>query len=476
MVYLYNLVNFEEGVKMIGYGIGYIGMGTSYNFMSAYFVMYMTNCVGLTGSLAGTITSIALIIEVFMGMIVGNLSDNCTSKMGRRRPFMLVGALGVPPIIMLIFNAIDASLPVKIIYYLTLAIVFRLFFSCYEITGNALGAEIASGYDNRTRLRTLARFFGIAGNAFGYILPLLILEFYKENDVAAWRTIGFLMGGITLIFWTGSVIFTRNRSLILDKSQVVRRKNMLGGILRNYFDLLKLKAMRTLIVYKAGFACAFALYNVGTLYYLQYSLGLSNTYSSYMYAFQITVFLLTTPVINKMALAMGKARQQMVFMLLGGVAGVVIFLTMPTKLVGGLIYIGLFSIVQNGFWQVSSSIFYDVVEVDEYVNYKRREGDIMSLISVLGTIITAIMVQLFGIGLDLAGFDAELTVQPDSVVALLNTMYILVPAICFLAAAAALKIFPINRQTFASLQAALKLRSEGKDFSMYMDDIRKVVG
>ena len=224
------------------------------------------------------------------------------------------------------------------------------------------------------------------------------------------------------------MVLTRNRSLVLDKSQVIRKKNMLRSIMKNYIDLLKLKAMRTLIVYKAGFACAFALYNVGTLYYLQYCLGLSNTYSSYMYAFQITV------------------------------------------------YIGLFSIVQNGFWQVSSSIFYDVVEVDEYVNYKRREGDIMSLISVLGTIITAIMVQVFGIFLDIAGFDAGLAVQPHAVVTLLNCMYILIPAICFLAGAAALKIFPINKKTFASLQTVLKLRSEGRDFSIYMDDVRKVIG
>lgn len=396
--------------------------------------------------------------------------------MGRRRPFMLIGALGVPPIIMLIYNAVDFPLPVKIAYYLTLAIAFRLCFSCYEIPGNAFGAELAPGYDDRTRLRTLTRLFGIVGNAFGYITPLLILDAYNENDVAAWRTIGLLMGAITLIFWVGSVVLTRNRSLILDKSQVVRKKNMLRSIMKNYIDLLKLKAMRTLIVYKAGFACAFALYNVGTLYYLQYCLGLSNTYSSYMYAFQITVFLLTTPVINKMALSMGKARQQMVFMLAGGLAGLVIFLTMPTKIVGGLIFIGLFSIVQNGFWQVSSSIFYDVVEVDEYVNYKRREGDIMSLISVLGTIITAIMVQVFGIFLDVAGFDADLTVQPDAVITLLNCMYILIPAICFLAGAASLKIFPINKKTFASLQTALKLRSEGRDFSIYMDDVRKVIG
>lgn len=460
---------------MVRYGIGYIGQGSSYNFMSAYFVLFLTNCVGLNAALAGGISSAALLVEVVMGMIVGNLSDNCTSKMGRRRPFMLFAACGVPPVMVLITTTIHASTAVTVIYYLVLASLFRVFFSCFEIPNNAFGAEIALGYDERTKLRTVTRAISIIGNAVGYILPLVILEIFKDNNVLGWQMSGLLMALTSGVFWVLAVYLTRGKGVILDKSVRSEKKHLLKSILHNYIELCKLKAMRILMIYKAGFSCAFALYNVGTLYYLQNCLGLGNKYSSYMYAFQIAIFIVVTPIINKMALKLGKARQQMISMLVGGIGGVVICLTSPNSAVGGIIYIGLFSIVQTGFWQMSSSIFYDVVEVDEYVNRQRREGDIMSLVSVFGTLITAIMVQLFGIGLDLAGFDAELAVQSQSVIAVLDCMYILIPSICFIIAAVSLKIFPINKKTFASLQEALKLRREGKDYSEYENDLKKVI-
>ena len=387
---------------------------------------------------------------------------------------MVMAACGVPPVLVMITTAIKASPAVTIIYYLVLAILFRVFFTCFEIPNNAFGAEIASGYDERTKLRTVTRAISIIGKAIGYIDPLILFEIFRGNDVLGWKMSGLVMAITSGGCWLIAVYMTRGKSIILDKSQIEKNKNLLKSIILNYIELCKLKTMRILIIYKAGFACAFALYNVGTLYYLQNCLGLGNKYSSYMYAFQITIFALMTPVINKMALKLGKARQQMISMLTGGIAGVLIFLVAPNNVIGGVIYIGLFSVVQT-FWQMSSSIFYDVVEVDEYVNNQRREGDIMSLVSVLGTLITAIMVQVFGITLDMAGFDASLDVQSGAVITVLDCMYILVPSLCFLVAALALKFFPINKKSFAALQTVLKLRREGKDYSMYLKDIEKVI-
>lgn len=460
---------------MISYGIGYIGQGSSYNFMSAYLVLFLTNCVGLNAAVASGISSTALLVEVVMGMIVGNLSDNCTSKMGRRRPFMLLAACTVPPVMVLITTTIHASSAVTIVYYLVFASLFRVFFSCFEIPNNAFGAEIALGYDERTKLRTVTRAVSIVGNAVGYISPLIILEIFKENDVLGWQMSGVTMAVVSCVSWVLVVYLTRGKGVILDKNQVIKKKHLMKNIIHNYLELCKLKAMRILMIYKAGFSCAFALYNVGTLYYLQYCLGLGNKYSSYMYAFQIIIFAVVTPIINKMALSLGKARQQMISMFTGGIGGVIIFLISPNSIVGGIIYIALFSIVQTGFWQMSSSIFYDVVEVDEYVNNQRREGDIMSLVSVFGTLITAIMVQVFGVALDMAGFDAALEVQAQSVATVLDIVYMLVPSICFVIAAFALKLFPINKRTFAALQETLKLRREGKNYDIYMEDVKKII-
>ena len=49
---------------ILGYGLGALGQGAAYYFMSSYFVVFLTNCVGLGAAAAGTISSIALLVEV----------------------------------------------------------------------------------------------------------------------------------------------------------------------------------------------------------------------------------------------------------------------------------------------------------------------------------------------------------------------------------------------------------------------------
>ncbi|MFR2966844.1 MAG: MFS transporter, partial [Anaerovoracaceae bacterium] len=95
--------------KICSYSLGYMGQGAAYNFMSTYFIVFMTDCVGLSSSLSASIMSIALLIEVISGMAVGNISDNCSSKIGKRRPFILFACLTLPPIILLLFMPIDAG-------------------------------------------------------------------------------------------------------------------------------------------------------------------------------------------------------------------------------------------------------------------------------------------------------------------------------------------------------------------------------
>ncbi|MCI7148093.1 MAG: MFS transporter [Firmicutes bacterium] len=459
---------------IMGYGLGSLGMGAAYYFMSAYFVLFLTNCVGLNSTIAGTIASVALMVEFVAGMVVGNISDRCTSSMGRRRPFMLAAAMVMLPVLILILHYVDLPYPLTVAYYLVLAILFRMFFSTCEIPYNALGAEIAPSYDERTRLRTISRVFSIAGNAIGYIMPLVILDLFASSQKTAWQVMGIILGCTCFVSWMILVMTTKDKPL--DKTEKASKKaNVVKEIFSNYLELFKLKTMKLLIIYKAGFSCAFSLYSVGTMYFLLYSLGLDNRYSSYVYIYTIIIFAVSTPFIDRIAILRSKAFQQMAAMGICGILGIIVYFAAPQSVIGCALYIGVFAIVQTGFWQISGSLFYDIVEVDEFVNNKRREGDIMSLVSVLGTLITAVMVQIFGAILDMTGFDASLTQQPESVVSFLNCAYILVPSLCLLIGAAALKIFPINKETFASLQSALNLRKEGKSYEDYMEDLKKIV-
>lgn len=458
---------------IFGYGLGALGTGAAYYFMSAYFVVFLTNCVGLNSTIATTISSVALMVEFIAGMIVGNLSDGCTSKLGRRRPFMLAAAFAMVPILILVLHTIEAPYGVTVAYYLVFAILFRVFFSSSEIPYNALGSEIATGYDERTRIRTISRIFSIAGNAIGYVMPLVVLDIFSGREKAGWQVMGVILAATCFVSWVICVSTIKEETAGKKKK---KKANVLKQIFLNYRELIKLKTMKMLILYKTAFSCAFSLINVGTLYFLQYNLGLDNRYSSYIYIFTISIFVVSTPFIDKAAMAKGKAWQQMTTMAACGIAGIAVYIFAPSSVIACAVYIGLFAVVQTGFWQLSGSLFYDIVEVDEYVNYKHRQGDIMSFVSVLGTLITAIMVQCFGILFDMAGFNPQNQVQPEAVHIFLNAAFILIPCACLLGGALVLKIFPINKKTFASLQAVLELRKEGKNYDQYMDDIKKIIG
>jgi hypothetical protein len=100
----------------------------------------------------------------------------------------------------------------------------------------------------------------------------------------------------------------------------------------------------------------------------------------------------------------------------------------------------------------------------------------MSMVSVLGTIVTAAIVQIFGFFFEAAGFNPAAAEQSGSTVLFLNASFMLIPGICFILGAIALRAFPINKETFASLTAAVKLKQEGKAYEKYIDDIHRIVG
>ena len=459
-----------------GYGVGYIGQGAAYGFMSTYFVLFLTNNVMLSSSMAAAISSAALLLEVFMGMLVGNMSDSCTSKMGRRRPFMMAAGIAIFPIMFALFRKVSFGGAGLIAYYLVFAMLFRVFFSTFEIPNQAFGAELASGYDERTKLRTSTRIFSIVGNGLGYLLPLGVLALFGDNAGGGWWATGSLIGLISMASWLFSVAANKGKGVILKPEEAVKHPNRAGEIIKNYGELVKLRTGKLAVLYKTAFSCAYSLFNVATIYYLKYSAGFDNRFTSYMYIVTVLVFLAVTPFINSMALRFGKVTQQMFSLGVCGAAGVIIFFLCPGTIAGTLVYMALFAFTQTGFWQVSSAIFYDVIEVDEWVNHKRREGDLMSMISVLGTLISAIMVQIFGFILDGAGLAASLSVQNDTVASMLNVSFILLPGVFLIIGTLILHVFPINKKTFESLRAALDARANGEDYSQYMDDVNKILG
>ena len=100
------------------------------------------------------------------------------------------------------------------IYYLALSICFRLSFVSFEIPYEAFGIEIATEYDERTRLRTISRVGSIIGNFAAYVMPLWVLDFFAQDPIKGWHTVGCIIGGVCFVSWF--LFFDRFRKTALE--------------------------------------------------------------------------------------------------------------------------------------------------------------------------------------------------------------------------------------------------------------------
>jgi Na+/melibiose symporter-like transporter len=180
-------------------------------------------------------------------------------------------------------------------------------------------------------------------------------------------------------------------------------------------------------------------------------------------------------IVSWIGIKLGKAATLRVTM---GVAaiGCAIFYTMGIDSYMTLMaFIVMFSMASNSFWQLAGAIFYDITEVDEYVYGKRREGAITSLQSAVGSLVGAIVASAFSAYLAMNGFDATLAAQPESAIAALDKIFLLTPGVAFLLACAILALYPLNKKRFMSLQSALRLKQQGRDYSQYQEDLDKIL-
>ena len=79
-------------VKLI-YGLGDHSVNVALVALTMVFPFYLTDVVGMRIGLAGLVPLVGRGVDAFTDVWMGRLSDRTTWKAGRRRPYLLIGAL-----------------------------------------------------------------------------------------------------------------------------------------------------------------------------------------------------------------------------------------------------------------------------------------------------------------------------------------------------------------------------------------------
>jgi GPH family glycoside/pentoside/hexuronide:cation symporter len=81
----------------IAYGAGSVGAGIFSTIPGLLLLFYLTDTLAVPAGLAGLAVFVPKLWDIITDPIVGAWSDRTSSRWGRRRPFLLAGALTLPP-------------------------------------------------------------------------------------------------------------------------------------------------------------------------------------------------------------------------------------------------------------------------------------------------------------------------------------------------------------------------------------------
>lgn len=196
------------------------------------FVVFLKSPQGFAMNtiLAGLIVGIPRIFDALTDPIMGYISDNTTSKYGRRRPYIFVGAIFTGIIFIILWQIHDTSPEMYNFWYL-------LIFSILLIFGNtifstpliALGYEMTSDYNERTKLMGIANTIG----QFAWMIVPFLYVLIPDQDLFASQAEGVrfiaLCGGILIIVLGVLPAFYCNG---IDDSKIEGREKM---TLKNVF-------------------------------------------------------------------------------------------------------------------------------------------------------------------------------------------------------------------------------------------------
>ncbi|MBA3545197.1 MAG: MFS transporter [Nannocystis sp.] len=159
----------------LAYGAGSIGAGIFSTIPGLLLLFYLTDTLAVPAGLAGLAVVVPKLWDIITDPIVGAWSDRTSTRWGRRRPFLLAGALTLPPCFIALFAAPVGDPMLAFVWVLLAFCAAATAFTLFQIPYAAMPAEITADYHERTTLVAYRMAFLTLGIlAAGALAPMLI--------------------------------------------------------------------------------------------------------------------------------------------------------------------------------------------------------------------------------------------------------------------------------------------------------------
>lgn len=441
-------IKLSTGTKIF-YGIADLGISMLTASIQFFLLFFYTDIAGIDPALAGSALLVGkLTWDAINDPFFGFLSDRTRSRWGRRKPYMLLGAIPFGLSIWLLFSLPPGLVGVKaFLAVLGSFLLADTFQTMVSVPYYALSAELTYDYDERTSLISVRMIFTVLGYILGAALTTAVASFFTGlgwSKNAAYSGMGAVFGAVaivTMLVTTFGVREQPNPDLQPAKMPALPQ---IRHVFRNR-PFVQYMIMSTII------SISFTLLTSLLPYYLTYQLQMTDQISFVMFVMLATIGIFLLPW-RFVATRMSKGPAYALGLAIACVAILVAFFLPagPTPIIYGVAFVaGLGFSAQYVFpW----SMIPDVIEVDQAKTGERHEGIYFGINSFLGKLTGALGIAASGWALKLYGYVPNVAQTPTALFGI-RFFFAIVPVIAFVAALPLLIWYPINRKNHAALVA-----------------------
>jgi len=433
------------------YGSGDIGFSLTSTIIAAYFAIFLTDVVGIAPAVAAGAIFIGRTWDYINDPLVGYISDRTRTRWGRRRPFLLFGALPFGLIFMLMWWIPPIENPVSLaVYYGILYAVFDTAFTFVTMPYFALTPELTSDYDERTDLTTTRMFFSILGSLVAFTVPLMIVDGFRPENASRVLLMGGIFGLAAALPLFGVFFGTHEREEFMEISQPNIWKSMKAAWTNRPF-------MFGLGIYLFTWV-AVSIIETILLFYIKYVVE-REPQSDLIMATIFVVAIFTLPVWQW---ASRRYNKRLAYII--GIAFLaVVLLTMaslnPQVPLGFLLALcALAGIGVAAAHVLTWAILPDAIEYGEWQTGERHEGMFYSLITLAQKIATSIAVPTALLVLDATGYIANSDSLPQSAVDGIRIVAGPIPAVLMLGGIIFALVYPLGRENYNEIAQGLESR------------------
>ena len=435
--------------KKLFYGFGNLGYSVIGQTVSNFFMFFATSVLGISGTLVGIAVAISTIWDGLSDTIVGYISDKYKiGKFGHRNGYMLIATIGMATINIALWcipNTI--SVPLKFIWILVSLLLLETCNTMFATPYSALGNEIATSYDDRTKINAISTVFYLIGIIIPSVLLLVFLPNTEEYPVGqlnpkGYVNISIVTSTICLFFGLVCSLFTipkssgmqtkenkRNKGENLelntnenekrekDNKKLKEEKFSMKTLIANFFLAFKNQRLCRIII-------GFVLTSVATVFLCSVGLHFF-TYSLFYSSNQITYLLLTlmfgTIISQPLWVKISSKKKKKPALIAGilttifAIFGVIFIYLFRIEIYEISYYLMLCAVFICGvgsgaLYSLPTSIYGDLIDeiTTNGENRVATYSGTMTFASNIGNSITQLVV---GILLDIIGFDSSLQMQ-----------------------------------------------------------------